>query len=1771
MSIQYTRSNETDSYEVLTSYNSTQSQQEELIVSSLVKGLSNPAGNNTTIPVEGNQNWDYKKLSSQYVNTSTLYNTPAGSVTQNSAISLEHVAPEAPQKYTISLNVDSTKDLTKFEMLGSSVAYYDSNVAFTNSYPSKHYDAASESASNFSAEFDHTNSNAHVHYSRNSALNSKLGPWIGLNDFGTSPIGVTEDVEFNTTKALGQMGTSTGGYTSYYAVSGGAGGVGFLPVDNLYQPLTNNLDVVDRGVVTAYTAGADIGIYKYVQSTDNSVAVTITAGSEAQLSTAKLPIIDANLVSVVESTTKQDVLLPASLTTAQFNGFFNEPVLNTVADGYEFTVSGTENTVPSGYFLPTDQTLFTAFDNSNILDNVCYMQNHVDKSHKLVLSPSTLVINPAGDAAQGNVDSIAVDLTIGEKLPADLAGVDGGIFVQTNTKTTRTPDATFQSMTGSVPGDISVSYANESTTNHINTIMEQNPYLHVSCTKVALKTKNEPDANVFLRSNDAFLSLYTNQPVNNIVDKTGTTFNFNNSLFNDDKARVWQVNAENILVAEPDSFYEDEVSLGTLVNGIKVSSTLRNLTENSLDYDEYRNKLTAKTLSQLSLNAAVAATSNWSIGYSGVNDTFLHSSSVAAYGGEGSMPKYSPDLIQALATGATIPYTYEYMTGQSSEDYSGIKDYVQVTYIVGTVPVTSTIQQKGIKRTYTARGTPSCTVVAENDYTFTGGNYTKDEFEFVSVTRASTLTVSFEPCFSIFTNITLAITGIQQNDTYHAIRNKSSGVLVGHRELKHVSCSVTNFRTIHETITPVSDGTFTISGQISVNDLKGFMGVVEAKRNLPGAVNDNTWEVISSPSVDFDTYFGLDNIQTLSLITTTSSTSPDVSTKIEYDPFGDDQEDVTLTHRHYFIPLVYDANDAHYTVSSFTGGNDATSGLSNVNDGATFFTPTDNYAASVKAFVKNGDYTVSVSNTANVTTISVWKNILGQMILVFEIKKQGHRIFLGCHTVAYTPTDIWYAKMSYGQTSTPVSSIEGLFATTYPNNLMSCPGVAPGVVINVRSQTFPAGCMVSSRILSDYVAVNPVHTLSWNALPTHINELGFNYNLGSLEFKYNSGTYYSAKVTLPKYRGYNSGTNPGAVQAYSISRGKTIATFTVGDVLSQVLTSNMYAGQVLTVNQLKTNGGIHFANLNITITAQYSIVPSNSLLTYDVTLVADEVTVTITNSSYVGGLENISVPTTATPVANPTQYSASSNLMIPPRPPGLRSVYTFSAAKPVSIASSRIKLRNSEFPHGSFTYKIKLSLPDSMLYKAIAPADSQSFLGNPAMISDDTKWGLVATLSGPVDKRAGFVLGRKRISQSPIKYAKGGITYYTAAPPQYIYESVIATSDLPTTYDWPTLQTKNKGTVKLSYDGTASVFQPFATTYTIKGVNGNNVIITNDSVTTNNITYTHLKAKSLKELVEMPISQRFGIHVGGVNLKIELHSGLGDSISRPHSVFDGQISSLPTGYAIGNTHIVFDGRDNDGSVNFSIAQYAEDAGYPSDTSGYQKIFKTTVQQNYYNLNFKMANPCWKDKTQSTVKFNAAAEGIRPTLYTVIDVNDPMTRVNSRRLFKYPSAATYKIDDSTNSIQASNFSFTLGRSYYDIVVNQPPFSTDPNYIWDYSTLLANTVVTPGTITWTPDTDFNQTNTDVSIGWVYGNSVTAEKMPIELLYVDDTARKCFLMTLLPSQIYKNQYGLTNAQIAWDGSLYSPLLSTKTVSFQPQAQFQNISTTYQVEQYSITSNPK
>ena len=416
---------------------------------------------------------------------------------------------------------------------------------------------------------------------------------------------------------------------------------------------------------------------------------------------------------------------------------------------------------------------------------------------------------------------------------------------------------------------------------------------------------------------------------------------------------------------------------------------------------------------------------------------------------------------------------------------------------------------------------------------------------------------------------------------------------------------------------------------------------------------------------------------------------------------------------------------------------------------------------------------------------------------------------------------------------------------------------------------------------------------------------------------------------------------------------------------------------------------------------------------------------------------------------------------------------------------------------------------------------------------------------------------------------------------KFVYTAVIATNDLPPTYDYASLPAANIKTVKLGYDGIHTSFNPFAATRTIKDINAGDFSYTNDPVMLNDITIQHLSPPTLYDLIHTASDARVGVVVNGVNLNVMLYSGLNsvlnsgsnDSIHLPHTIYGGPITSLrSTSNVLDGTqynHMVFKGRDADGSIRFSIAQFPTDIGYTDTQSGYQQLYKTTDHEKYYNLDFKLGHASWLDKNNVTRMFNAAADGIRPTLYTVIDVNDNTTRVNSRRVYKYISTFTYKIDDSLNSIQASNFSFTQGRSYYDILVDQPLFNTSTN-IWNYSTLLANTNVGTGPIDWIQDTDFNVTDTVVSIGWVYANSTTAGKMPIELFYLDNNATKWFYMTLLPYQNYKNQYGLTNAQIAWDGSLYSPLLSTKTVSFQTQPSVENINTTYQVEQYSITSNP-
>jgi len=1776
MSVSLTRSNETDSYDIMTSYSQTSQQTEFDIVTSLVQGsISTVSGS-----------WDNSQLSSNYINTSAISNYPSGTVTKNSAISLEHTEPSELQSYTANLGNNNTGNSSVFQMSSSSAPVYNSNVVVTQSYlPNSFDNAVSNDGSTpenalYKVVFDQTNSSHRAHHAANSRWNSKPGPYASLSDVGTDPIAITENVNHNTNLALGEAGTS--GNTSQYATISSDGSVTFTNVSSDYNPVNNNLLVTNRSNFNTFNVNNDIGTFRVNQSLNNSVQTTINTGNGAvnvnNNSLLTMPIMDANANggTIAANTGKNSLNAPGIMTHDQFSSMFNADVLNTVSEGYNFTITITSN--DGGYSInPNDENLpnssnsmLSSLDNSNLLDNPYYMANYVTDDHEIVFYEGSVTVAAGPASLSSTVNLITIDLTDGETLTQTYAGVNGQIKINPNTVNTRTTDVVFNNMSGTVASDISVYYQGGS--NVINADMMTNQYLAVNYEKVALNSSNEPAANVFLSSNGAFMTLYTSSVVNNEVDSTGVAFSFNGSLFNDDSVRLWRVDVENNLVSQPDSFYAgyDYVNNSgiDLVTGPKVNSSLTNLTESNLTYESYLMELNAKGLSEIPLGNNLP--NNWTIGYSNVGDTYLKSSSNNAFSLT-QLPKYDSDFISSIENGDLVYFSLEYQTITSNNYQGGLQDYITVSYSLNSNlsdPETYTIHQSSINRTYAGVPVNSVTPVSF-PYSFTS-HYTSENFELVQVVATSNYDVSFPLNFGTYSNIQCSIAGNNQVDTYFTVRNKNTQQLFGSSSLKYVLApSQPNLKEIDEVITAAIGGSLIHSGSFNINNLKPFSAVVKGLNSSSGL-----WETLSN-SIDFDTYYALDNIHTLTIATTNGAGS-DVITNIDASIFNNvPSQNIILDQQNYYIPFVYNPNNVNYTVSSFVS---SPSNIPNTTDLSSpnltgYFTVTDNYACTNVSSWSSSGYSVVVTDDAvnNTTTLQVLDS---NSNVVFSIVRNSNLIYLGQIIVTNIDYDVWRSGLTIGPSSSDNDYSEVFESTSYSGNNMGFSNV-PGIVVNVDSLTYDAGCNMSFRVLGDFLTINEVGSC---ADPTSSQELGLSsYNSGSLEFQYVSGDNFSAVFTVAQYRGYQQQVSGGnlvnGVQTYTIVRDVTSVSFNVGDSLTQVLTSNMYYNQLLTVDNL-LEGSTSAANLNITTTALYSIPPTGALLTYPVTVQGDTVVTAISNPNYTGGATNISVPPESTPVVNPNTYSHNSNL----KTFGQNDMYTFSGifdstSQLVALRPSRVKLSNSALSASSLIYSIKYQTPPMNIYKAIPQsAESVSYLGNPESIGsndpdnvDPALWQLVVSLETYADKLAGFSIGRKTIKQDPTLSMKHAVSYFTSVPTQYIYEAVSTDSNLSTPYDYSTLSSSNKQTRHLFYDGTVSMFNPFAAIINIKDVVGNSCNITSNSATTNNITITHLQPKSVLNLVNSSDNTRRGIIVAGIVVEIYTYSGFYPSNLTPHLVYEGPVTSLPTTLIVTQNTIVFRNRNNNGSINFSIAQYPTDIGYPSGLSGYQLLYNTTNQSEYYNLDFNIGNVLWSNDNSPVTYFNASADGIIPTLYTVVDLNDPATQVNSRRVYKYTTSTVMSID-SESGLQTLSMLLNGGRQYCDYVVSQPPLSNTNTYIWNYADLVANTDVS-GSIIWTDDASFN---TISYVSWAFGNSVTSVNMPTELFYiVDNSQQKWVFITLLPFQTCANQYGLTVSEISWDGSVYTPMVATRVVNLQPLITNPLLSgANYTTEQYSVSS---
>jgi hypothetical protein len=463
---------------------------------------------------------------------------------------------------------------------------------------------------------------------------------------------------------------------------------------------------------------------------------------------------------------------------------------------------------------------------------------------------------------------------------------------------------------------------------------------------------------------------------------------------------------------------------------------------------------------------------------------------------------------------------------------------------------------------------------------------------------------------------------------------------------------------------------------------------------------------------------------------------------------------------------------------------------------------------------------------------------------------------------------------------------------------------------------------------------------------------------------------------------------------------------------------------------------------------------------------------------------------------------------------------------------------------------------------------------DPDIVPDANDWSLVKSLTVQELTDTGINIGKKNISQNPSLVASLKLVYIVSAPPYYNFEQTSTASCPVIPYDAPSQYLDNQTEIYMPYISTSngslsSTFNPFAPSTTYTDINGNNTSVQNNADFLNNLTFDLLSAPSITDATISPDSTRYGIIVPGTNLTVSLYTGLYNNTNTGHHInpiWTGPVTSIPSTPDINNNALIFRGRDASGSISFSALQYPADIGYPHGVDGYLEIFRSDVSSNWYNIDFNMGNSAWFNDNSPITYFDAQAHGVNPTLYTVVDINNPLNQINKRRVYKYTTPSTIDIDISSGILSGyETFNMTFESRYYhdfDISKNNV-FPDASGSIWKYNDLLHNTVIPNTSISWTLDASYSDT---AYISWAFGNSTTATKMKIELFGVQNDQQKWAYIQLEPFMRYLNQFNMQVGSVAWDGTVTAPLVNTRVVKLAPSlANPTLLNDTYATQQYS------
>jgi hypothetical protein len=775
-------------------------------------------------------------------------------------------------------------------------------------------------------------------------------------------------------------------------------------------------------------------------------------------------------------------------------------------------------------------------------------------------------------------------------------------------------------------------------------------------------------------------------------------------------------------------------------------------------------------------------------------------------------------------------------------------------------------------------------------------------------------------------------------------------------------------------------------------------------------------------------------------------------------------------------------------------------------------TDTDEYGTTVLTIIDSE----TDEQVATITTPD-WKYLNTQAFItlcnndVWKIHK-----YIGVSVSENTPTS-FFAPINY-------QVVQG--SNTFNNTFSPDAGVyvvGNGSSLSV-STISEVGYVYDFTLKQDYISVNLVGDASAQLSP-----------ITDFTYQYVNGSSFSKILTLQRYRGYYGA--QGNVQVYTIVRPQLTATFSVTTqtaVVSQ--TFNVYKDKTVTVNNLRNQSNVSIGGIGLKITFFESMLASGDIDSFDVYTLGDSVNIVLENANY--------------------QDFVPVNLSFTLAQYGL---YAFSGQNydstngPLKINASRLKIKNTAFPHAKAEYSIYMGFAEGSI--RFLP----NYLGNPHsanwsnsqllfsaeyadwLLSNNGGYGY-DTSNNPQNRAIQFV-------RTPNVQYSTSISYVVIAPP-YLkftqYGNFTQETDLP--YDPSDNASANIVYRYLPLRIENDIYKPFETRAVMYSDAVTQITVTSDSTKTNNASFRYINNKSIGGYVISPNNEPSKIIVNGNYYNIKMYLGLKNSSSPQLLVTlfndeSNKLLNLPVEIIgsqqpnSGNLSLITSINNNSGAV---ISFMQKHVTYNNGITLEDIFADTNVDPN--NIRLKIDSFFLKINNNSKNLDLEILQGINVSLYTrKLEMNQSGNM----------SIKVYKYLPLFNGINQTSQVTTIVYNSREVkTISVPNISLTANTVPNWNTLLSSiSYNTVSNSQWVTDLSFNATNTTTFVSVV---NLTVDSafviQPLLLACETNGIKKITLVNKEPLMRIVNKIGMPIMEIDGNGVVKTSTVSTNSLLINP-----------------------